>query len=509
VRGAALGATDGRGFMETGMRVIPEPRSAARRIVPRVPQFDLAFEMAYGESPFITPATLATDRPPLTMGTDSFDALCGWAGRRPPAEVVAGLRTEEILAALPAPAGDTAPGPALAIHAVRSLRGRPETCLMEVRVTAGPLPRPTGAAIDSVLALDRYAGSEPLLWQRICRALKDVANLMRPDDRLTVVVGGRRPRLAGDRLDAAGVRRLAETLAAEPAAATAEFDATMRAAIRERERLGGRPLVVLASVEAVERASDEGRVAVAAWRESLVTSSGRVQPAEATRFVIVDPAQRAVRGVTNPEFWPTAADGRQVARDLVERVFGVAGLTARQCRLEVSFDPKVVATYRLVGHRQSAMESLASGPAPAIDLHAGETVRVVYEVIPKAADGRAVTAKLSFRPTGVAADRVATATLSLKAVESDALPSPHGCELVLAVALGDIASGSPHAGPRGAAIQAVADLAAAWRSRGDVGPGGAMLLDACDRLGFTPTSKSATAARPSGGDDRTRARLTD
>jgi len=506
VRGASLG---GIGGMEPGMRVVPAPRAAARRAVPRAPNFDLAFEMAHGESPFVAPATLTTDRPPLTMGTDSFDALRGRAGRRPPAEVVAGLRTEEVLAALPAPARDAASGPAVAIHAVRSLRGLPETCLVEVAVTAGPLRRPA-AAVDALLVLDPFFGSEPLLWPRICRALTAVANLMRADDRLSVVVGGPRPRLAGDRLDAAGLRRLAATLAAEPVVAAADFDATMRAAIRERERLGGRPLIVVAHVGSAERARDEGRSALAAWRESLAASgSGPAPVAAATRFVIVDPAEHAPLGPSGTASGPVAGDGRQLARELVERVFGVAGLTARQCRLEVSFDPKTVAGYRLVGHRQSAMESLASDPPPAIDLHAGETARIVYEVIPKAADGRAVTAKLSFRPLDSGGERAVAATLSLKAVESGPLPSPRGCELLLAVALGDVASGSPHAGPRGAAIQAVADLAAAWRSRGDVSPGGALLLETCDRLGFTPAVKPGTAPRPSTGGDRGRARLTD
>ena len=55
-------------------------------------------------------------------------------------------------------------------------------------------------------------------------------------------------------------------------------------------------------------------------------------------------------------------------------------------------------------------------------------------------------------------------------------PSPHGCELLLAIALGEEATGSAHALPRGRA--AAADLIARWRARGDITPLGTVLADA-------------------------------
>ena len=84
------------------------------------------------------------------------------------------------------------------------------------------------------------------------------------------------------------------------------------------------------------------------------------------------PGTATSRGGTPPE--PAA-----IRRALLAQVLDVESVVARTCRLEVRFAPAAVAAYRLVGHRQSAVESLAEGPAATVDLHAGEAVRAVYE----------------------------------------------------------------------------------------------------------------------------------
>ena len=495
VRGAAVGAAAGLPATDGGMRTVGAPRSEARRPVPRVAGFDLAFEMAHGEAPFIDPraAGLAVDHPPLAVATDSVDALVHARNRKGRGGPAGSLRTEEILAALPAAARPRSDGPHLAVQAVRSLRVRPESCLVELSVAAPPLARGPDDRVDAVLALDRYGGSEPLVWQRMCRAVEAVADQMRDGDRVTLVVGGRRPRVAGSRLDGAGLRRVAATLAAEPAEGSADFDATMRAAVAETAG-GARRLVVVANVESVDGARSEGRAAVSVWRESLV-QSGPTADRGAVGFVLVDPAEPAARAPAEPGFGRTPIDAREMARAVVARVFDAGTVSLRQVRLDVAFDPNVVAAYRLVGHRQSAMESLSPAPAAAIDLHAGETARVVYELVPRAKDGTALRATLTCRPVGAAGEQVFTVALPLQAVEQAPLPSPHGCELLLAVALGELASESPHAGPRGPAVDAVAALATAWRARGDVTAAGAAVLDACAAVGILKPPKPAPPPR--------------
>lgn len=492
VRGAAVGPAADPPLPGTGMRIVPIPRAESRRSVPRVAGFDMAFEMSHGESPFINPraaAGLQIDRPPLTMRTDAFESLVTLAGRKPRSAHDPSMRTEELVAAMPAPAATA--GPQVAVRAVRSLRGRPESCLVEVCVTAPAMAREGGAPLDAVLALDRYTGSEPLLWARVCRAVGAVADQMQDADRLSVVVGGRRPRVAGDRLDAAGLRRLAASLATEPAVDATDFDATIRAAAREAGHAPARPLIVVANAESVDRARGEGLAAVSAWRESLAAAGPDAGRQAAVRFVLIDPTEPTVREPLEPGFGRTPADAVAISRAVLEQVFAASTLTARQCRLEVAFDPRAVAAYRLVGHRQSAIESLAGGGPPPVDLHAGEVVRVVYELVPLAMQDAAVTATLTCRPIGADGERTVTASLPRRGIESGPLPSPHGCELLLAVAVGELATASPHAGPRGAVAQAAADLAAAWRARGDVTPYGNFLLDAAERVGILKAAKPA------------------
>jgi hypothetical protein len=233
---------------------------------------------------------------------------------------------------------------------------------------------------------------------------------------------------------------------------------------------------------------------VNAWREALVRS-GPAADAAAVRFVLVDPAEPAARAAAEPGFGRTPAESREISRAVVAGVFGRSTLALRQCRLDVAFDPNVVAAYRLVGHRQSAMESLSPAPVAALDLHTGETARVVYELVPRTANGTALKATLTCRPVGAADEQVVTAALPLQSVEQGPLPSAHGCELLLAVALGETASASPHAGPRGATVEAIASLATAWRARGDVTAAGTAIMDACSTVGVLKPPRPSSPAR--------------
>ena len=495
VRGAAVGAADALPA-GTSMRIVPIPRSEPRRGVPRVAGFDMAFEMSHGESPFIDPraaATLQVDRPPLTMRTDAFETLV--AGRKPRSAGATSLRTEELVAALPTPVRSAVAGPQIVMRGVRSLRGRPESCLVEVCVTAPPMARDGHEPLNAVLVLDRHTGSEPLLWGRVCRAVDAVAEQMRDADRISVVIGGRRPRVAGERLDAAGLRRLVRALMAESDADATDFDATMQAAARQAGDAPVRPLIVVANAESVDRARGEGLAAVSAWRETLAAAGPDAGRHAMVRFVLIDPSEPTLREPLEPGFGRTPADAVSIRRAVLEQVFAAPTLTARQCRLEVAFDPHAVAAYRLVGHRQSAMESLAGGTPPAVDLHAGEVTRAVYELVPLAMREAGVRATLACRPIGIDGERSITASLPLRAIESESLPSSSGCELLLAVTVGELAAASPHAAPRTAMAQAAGELAAGWRARGDVTAYGNALLEAADRLGILKSAKPIPAPR--------------
>jgi hypothetical protein len=536
---AALAVAGGdRGTGGAAIRTVLLP--LVGRQVPRVTGYDIAFEMAHGESPFVDPAVavkLAVDRPPLSLRTDSFDSLCDSSrrdggrpiARRPRRGGMPSVRTEDILAALPTPpedGGRLGAGPGLSLTAVRSLRPAPGSMLVEVCATAPPLQsggtEVASAPLDVMLVLDQSAGPfASVAWPWLCRGLGRVIGQMRPADRVSLVVCGERPRLVALRADAAALATLLPELMREPVATSADFDAAFRlvAAVGRRE---GRPdrIVAAAHASTLERCRKEGRDALLVWQAELAAATPS-PAAPTTAFVLIDPQESLSAGGSPSRTRPlsagaVAADPVAVGRTLVEQVFGRPTLAATGCRLEVAFDPGRVGSYRIVGHRQTAADALASVDPRGIDLHAGETVRVVYEVVGRpggevvsrpggevvgrpAGNGPflpgGVTASLTWTPAGAGPDGPKPEQLVRKVLADAAtttadlrvgLPSPHGCELLLAVALGELAAASVHAEPWRQSAAGIAALASRWQARGDVTPIGKQLIECLANQGIIP-----------------------
>jgi hypothetical protein len=487
VRGAAIPLDDA--IAPAAMTVVELPRDA-RRQVPKSNAFDMAFELVNGESPFVNPAAdprLAVDRPPLTLGTNGFERLVQAAtGRRSPG-FVARIRAEELLAAMPPPPELAAPGPEpvrLGLAAVRSGRtfdGKP-TVFLEATAFAAGLRREGDAVLRTTLILDQSAAGDPQAWSRICRALGAVAARLEPNDQVAVVLCGPRPRVVLDDADPAALAAAALNLEALPAAVSCDLDAAVDAA-REAGLLTGRTVVV-AHGATLDRCRGQVRASLSAWHRSLAMTGGdplTSVPPDGIRFVVLDPATQPPDRDAGPSFGRTSLDAVAIRRDVLRQVIGQDTLVARQCGLEIRFDPKRVAAYRLVGHRQSVVESLADAPPTMIDLHAGEAVRVVYEVLPKelGATGLA-SARLTWRMPDGAAARLDAADRS-SSDRTAALPSPHGCELVLAATLGDLAGGSAHTPKPRATLTALHSVADRWQARGDVTPFGETLIRVIDR----------------------------
>ena len=527
---AAAGGDSGAGTARIRSVFLP----LIGRQVPRVPGYDIAFEMAHGESPFVDPATfasLAVDRPPLSLRTDSYDNLCEHVrrdreratGRRPRRGEMPTVRTEDILAALPAPAGDggssgAGPGLGLSLSAIRSLRPAPGSMLVEVCVTAPPLESAadTSGPLDTMLMLDQSAGPfASLSWQWLCRGLGRVISQMRPADRISLIVCGERPRLVALRADAATLAALLPELMREPVAQSADFDAAFRlvATLGRREAWPDR-IVAAAHADTVERCRKEGRAAFSAWQAELAAATTSPM-GPTTAFVLIDPQETLSAAGSPPETVPLTAgtvpaDPVAIGRRLVGQVFGRPTLRATRCRLEVMFDPARIGSYRIVGHRQTAADALASVDPRGIDLHAGETMRVVYEVFrrpggevirrsggPGPLLSGGVSASLAWTPTEAGPDgplpeqvarRVLTDSATVTADPRVGLPSPHGCELLLAVGLGELAAASVHAEPWRESAAGIAVLASRWQARGDVTPIGGQLIDCLENQGIIPNA---------------------
>ena len=527
---AAPGAPDvvsgDRGVGAIGIRTVLLP--LVGRQVPRVPAYDIAFEMAHGESPFIDPAAsvaLSVDRPPLSLRTDSFDGLREASvrdrgrptGRRSRRGGMPTVRVEEVLAAVPAAAGEgvwpmgvTGAELRLSLNAVRSLRPLNGSMFVEVCASAPPLSlvgsRAESAPLDVMLVLDQSTGPfAPLSWQWLCRALGRVIDQMGPADRLSLVVCGERPRLAALRADAASLSSLLPELMREPAARSADFDAAFRlvAAVGQRE---GRPdrIVAAAHAASLERCRKEGHEAFSAWQAEVAAASAT--PASPA-FVLIEPQESLSASGSGPSVAPLgagriAADPIAISRGVMAQVFERPTQVATGCRLEVAFDPGSVGSYRIVGHRQTAADALASIDQRGIELHAGETTRVVYEVIRRPGDAGAVrpgwvSATLAWTPTVAGPDgrsqEQKVRTVLADGTEGAAdlhvrMPSPHGCELLLAVALGELAAASIHADPWRQSVEGIAGLASRWQARGDVTPLGWQLIDCLKHQGLVPDS---------------------
>jgi hypothetical protein len=367
-----------------------------------------------------------------------------------------------------------------------------------------------------MLMLDQSAGPfASLSWQWLCRGLGRVISQMRPADRVSLIVCGERPRLVALRADAATLAALLPELMREPVPQSADFDAAFRlvATLGRRE---GRPdrIVAAAHADTMERCRKEGRAAFSAWQAELAAATtSPVGPT--TACVLIDPQETMAAAGSLPETvpltaGPVPADPVAIGRRLAGQVFGRPTLRATRCRLEMTFDPARIGSYRIVGHRQTAADALASVDPRGIDLHAGETMRVVYEVISRSggevisrpggtgpALSRGVSASLTWTPAGAAPDGVLPEQ-TVRRVLADAapaaadprvgLPLPRGCELLLAVGLGELAAASVHAEPWRQSAAGIAALASRWQARGDVTPIGGQLIDCLENQGIIPNA---------------------
>ena len=269
-------------------------------------------------------------------------------------------------------------------------------------------------------------------------------------------------------------------------------------------------ITVVAQADVVERSRHEGLEAYGRWQESRA-AGGTVTTADPVKgplpqFVLIDAAAVSDGDPANALPARIAADPAAIRRAVVQGVFGRSTVVACRCSLSVAFDPALVAAYRLVGYRQTVAESLAEGDVAAIDMHAGETARVVYEVARKVRgdDGRdgaskagpLVSAAVTYWPPDAGFPRVARGVLPADAVDALApLPSSHACEVLLAVGLGELAGGSVHVGDRRRRGEAVAALVREWRERGDVTPFGETLLKCLGGQNLSSREAGVPAAR--------------
>lgn len=497
VLGSPLG-TDRTGSIvrgAEGMRLISGPR-LSHRAIPRVRGYDLGFEMMYGESPFVDPSIaveLSKSRPPLGFATDSFDAMAATLRTKGFLTAAKSARVEDFLAAIGSQTKKmSSTEVTLEARIIRSLRTNQLTHIVEFVIEAPSIPRVE--AMESVLVLDGSANvGSALAWKAMCRGLRAIVEQMIPQDRMSLVLFGRRAELIASKAGREELDRLCTSVENYRPQGSADFDAAMdlvdgliKNPTDQVDALNSSAtpaLVIVAHADSVERADDRGRDAFMEWQRMRATDSGVDH--RQLQFVVIDPSKNKSDdgGPSLESFGKVPLDGAAIRRSMLERFFKNSGTVASELNFQVSFDPHAVSAWRLLGYRQGAIESLSPKFSTA-SLHASERVRVAYEVVAKETGGKLASAKLLYREKESDAQRSKTAVVSLASlgVTTSVLPVAQDCETLLAIGVAEVAAGSAHLESRTRSAASLHELVRRWRDRGDLSQKGEILFEMLSSL---------------------------
>ena len=402
---------------------------------PRVRNYDHLFQQRHGVHPFVDPSAheaLRRSQVPLVTDTAGYDRL--WhavsSGELPPSGSV---RIEEILAALdyafPLPTEHalgirTAAGP--------SVFSQPGVSLLQVGVQAGTIVRNVDDAAHLTIGVDisgsmRSAGRLAI----VRRALESFVRKLGPNDRISIVGFSGRAEVL---LENAGPQDIAAALAVidslEPHGSTnlgEGFQVSAAVAIRVPlpQQMSRRVVVLTDGLAALDGGTMRGI-------EEVVADAA----AQGTEIHVIDLGQHAVLDEQLAGFAKAggglvrrAASSAQIQLRLLEVLAGRSQLLAQGARLEVEFNPKSVASYRVIGHEASAGAGLL-GREVAVELHAGQAATALYEVVlkPEGPDDVAL-AKVSWRDPATGAERRLTQRISRLQFATSFVGSPISLQL--------------------------------------------------------------------------------
>jgi len=339
-----------------------------------------AFLLEYGVHPFVAPAAhpvLRTSVVPLGISTTSFERA-RWHLERGELPFKDDVRTEEFLAAIdyqwPEPRGRSV---GLSVAAGPSPFGRGGAQLLQIGVQARRFhdrPRRPATLILTVDASGSMRWGGRLAMVR--RAVAGLSEQIGPEDRVALVAFNEHAATlvedvspeAADQLAAA-----AESLA--PSGPTNIGNGLAEAFSVARHRIvppGHAVRVVLLSdgLAGLDRDSAErietllGKAAERGLVLDVVDLGQEGPDAQLASFA------RAGGGESH-----RATDADQVRWALLEILTGRSQLAAEDVQLRVTFNPKTVLDYRLLGHEKGLIR------APlATDFHVGQTATALYEV---------------------------------------------------------------------------------------------------------------------------------
>ena len=352
---------------------------------PLVPGSNPHILLRYGVHPFVSPAShlrLQSGLVPLGVDASSYELTRRYLedGRLPPPDVV---RTEEFLAAVdygfPA-ASQQALG--LSTAAGPSPFGGPGLWLMQIGVQAGQLPPSKHQPMYLVLAVDVSAS---MRWGgRLGMIRGELSGLVRrlgPEDRVSLIVFSEEAEALAEEAGPDEADQLSAVIKLLAPRSSTNVGAGLRAAYTVAGRSAWLPHTLtrvllltdgLAEFGAGTAEKIEQQLADAVEQGILLDvidlGEEREPDSQWADFA------RSGGGKVHP-----ASNAEQLRWALWEIVSGQSQLVAADARLKVTFNPRTVLEYRLLGHEAKAMAGLM--PAhPEADFHAGQSATALYEM---------------------------------------------------------------------------------------------------------------------------------
>lgn len=355
---------------------------------PPLPAFRL-WQQATGFHPEVATATpeLAVSRPPLDVTASGFFAAQRSIrqGALPRPESV---RVEDFLAAMDY--GFTAPsGQPVALRTVGgpSPFGGDELHLLQVAVFAPPPKESARQPTWLTVVLD---GSGSLRRddraESVRHALIDVFARLQPDDRISLIVYHQQAETLADQLSPRETAAWISACHRWEAESSADLLRGLRSGYAlaqsspddEQLEAGVSRRLVLISDGGPELEQN-----VARRLDTALTLAAR----EGIALDVIDVTEGAASDLQLTRC-ASAGGGRlhrassaeQISACLLETLTGVSQTVATSVTLTVTFDPAVVATWRLLGHEARSYQEEWLPAATAAELHAGQTSTALYEL---------------------------------------------------------------------------------------------------------------------------------
>ncbi|MEX0677516.1 MAG: VWA domain-containing protein [Pirellulales bacterium] len=375
----------------------PVPRGV---VPPRLGGYDMLFQLRYGEQPFVSPAAhkdLRASRVPFTFRTASYDLAVArvGAGQLPANEEI---RVEDFLAAqryaLPGP-----PAGSLALHAAASPSplGEPGLHLLQLIVQGGKASKPRRQGVRLIAVVDTSAAMRfEARAKTVERALLNLGRELEAADRLTLIGFAEQPRVLAENRTRDELAELLASGTLGQSDGSADFPSAIQSACEAVRAVPSSEARRVVFVTAGRAEFDDAQLSRS--RESLLHLAAADIPWQIIRLSPTDDNSQwddLARRAHGRTCAVTSADGLYAV--LLEILTGRPQTVANSVSMRITFNPKVVTSYRMLGHASATLTGEAGDPLE-VDLVAEQTATIMFELwLKPAGNGELATAELLWR----------------------------------------------------------------------------------------------------------------